>query len=796
MSIFKKILTGAAAALLAFSCSNPVQAPEITAPEVSEKAVIDLATINEWNLGFGYDIIKDNAQGRPYDDTTMVGTSDTKSRQIKVDYKFIESNAMLQDYLKISVDIEGAKSFGTFDLMGGANLDLFNETEITENNIMLLIRVSYEDLEYILNEGEYKESANTILSTQGIDSFTDRYGDCFLKSVTTGANFYMSFTASTQSQRTKEELKASIGFMLKDWFGDYFTMTASYDASKVIQNENVTIEFHMSSDITQLPPHLTVSSKEEFNQNVEHFKNYINGGGALKTITSKYEKYPSIPDDFFHDLEVLQDNKALKYDLYAKVQALNEKLNKTADDNQMLSDAIDAYNEVDNQIDTMQALGDITVINSAPYSTILAYTVYPPPATATPTPSVTPTPTPTPGSESGAIGTARKILMGDINGDNKLDMVTIGKENTSEAGWVRTALSDGNNFTYWDYSSDIRKIDDVSNCKVFLTDVNGDNKDDLVGIATEGYWNAGYVYVALSNGVGFDFWTYNTGVRVIADVTNSKIYLEDINGDLKTDLVTIAPEGLSNAGYVYAALSTGSGFDFWTFATTVKTIDYVASSKIYFPDVNGDGKADLVTVAPEQHGNAGYVYTALSTGSGFTFWSSITSGRVIDYVTDSKIYFPDFNGDGKDDIIAVAPEQHGYAGRVYCGLSNGSGFNYWTGYSVTGIIDDIPNARLFIEDVNGDGKDDIVGIATEALSNSGYVYVALGNDTGFTFWSGDSQGAWIVKPNSARIYFGDVNGDSKSDLIAVGVEGAADEGVIYVGKSTGSMFNFWSSDSN
>jgi hypothetical protein len=85
-------------------------------------------------------------------------------------------------------------------------------------------------------------------------------------------------------------------------------------------------------------------------------------------------------------------------------------------------------------------------------------------------------------------------------------------------------------------------------------------------------------------------------------------------------------------------------------------------------DLNGDGRADLCG-----RGSAG-IYCALSTGAGFgavTLWQasfSDANGWKSGSEYYSTIQFPDVNGDGRADVCG-----RGIAG-VYCAVSYGTGF--------------------------------------------------------------------------------------------------------------------------
>ena len=197
-------------------------------------------------------------------------------------------------------------------------------------------------------------------------------------------------------------------------------------------------------------------------------------------------------------------------------------------------------------------------------------------------------------------------------------------------------------------------------------------------------------------------------------------------------------------------------------------------------DVNGDGRGDVVVGAqnespgtsPDYAGRA-YIYSG-STGTMLWTLASATEefgggfGRAVANV-------PDVNGDGREDVVVGASESPGAspdnAGRVH--IFSGSGGAYLRtlvspneeedgqfGYSVAGI-----------GDVNGDGRGDVVvGAHLEAppgpLNNSGRVYVFSG--------AGGAPIRTLISPHAkASGAFGrvvarvpDADGDGRDDVAA------------------------------
>jgi hypothetical protein len=290
----------------------------------------------------------------------------------------------------------------------------------------------------------------------------------------------------------------------------------------------------------------------------------------------------------------------------------------------------------------------------------------------------------------------------DFNGDGKDDIVTFTHGSLND---VYVATSTGTSFAgttvKW---NDYFGLDGET---VLTGDFNGDNKDDVVTF-TGG--SLGDVYVGLSTGTSFgggqkwhDWFAPGSEVPGVGDV----------NGDGKDDIITFTHDAL---GDVYVALSTGSAF-----GPGVKWHDWFALAG-EFPavgDVNGDGKADIITFT-QGPDTAADVYVALSTGSSFgasTKWHDLFA------VGAEQPRVGDFNGDGKTDIATFTCDGNA---DVYVALSNGSSFVgttvKWQDYFCVG--GDFP----YVGDYNGDGKDDIITF-TKGSTND--VWVGLSTGTSF-----------------------------------------------------------------
>ncbi|WNG37253.1 S8 family serine peptidase [Archangium violaceum] len=313
-------------------------------------------------------------------------------------------------------------------------------------------------------------------------------------------------------------------------------------------------------------------------------------------------------------------------------------------------------------------------------------------------------------------------------------------------------------------------------------DLNGDGYQDMCGRGTDG------LYCTLSTGTAFaDYkrWTsqFADSIGWGGDSYWRTVKLADLNADGKADVC-----GRSSNGLV-CALSTGTAFDtpkLWTSDFSDST--FWASNPNYwqtlqYVDVNGDKRADVCG-----RGTDG-VYCALSTGTGFgatTRWGtdySDSGGWGLQASHWQTLRFPDLNGDGKADVC-------GRGGNgMMCGLSNGTSFGpitLWTqSFSNDTSWKDDPKywQTLQYVDLNGDKWADLCGRGTDG------VYCMLSTGTAFADYKrwtsqfADSIGWGAYAYHWQTVRFPDVNGDGKADVC-----GRAGNGVLCA-LSTGTAFD-------
>jgi uncharacterized membrane protein len=362
------------------------------------------------------------------------------------------------------------------------------------------------------------------------------------------------------------------------------------------------------------------------------------------------------------------------------------------------------------------------------------------------------------------------VAIADLNGDGKLDLVVANQQQSKNdpEGSISVMLGKGGGKFHAAVNYD---SGGQSAYSIVVADINGDGKLDLVvANGCDGSnCSTGGVGVLLGKGDGTfkKAVVYRSGA---ASVFGSRVAVGDLNGDGKLDLaVATTGAGCGNGcpkGLVAVLLGKGDG----TFkkAKTYRTGGFDAIGWVAIADVNGDKKPDLVVANycatecsfPPAQGSVGVL---LGKGDG-TFRAVKTYPSGGDGTVSVAV--ADLNKDGKPDILvancgplACGPGSPG--GNVGVLIGNGNGtfkpvVNYPAANSPFNVV---------AADMNGDGNLDIVVSnwgTPDAATNDGAVTVLLGKGDGTfrpaqTFPSGGAE--------APSVAVADVNKDGRLDIV-------------------------------
>jgi hypothetical protein len=279
-------------------------------------------------------------------------------------------------------------------------------------------------------------------------------------------------------------------------------------------------------------------------------------------------------------------------------------------------------------------------------------------------------------------------------------------------------------------------------------DLNGDGYLDILALSADGlvvfFGRPGIhftapVHYAFYNPEGFD------------EDQGDPSLMADYNLDGNLDLAMPGVNG------VYITYGKSDG----TFDAPPVIRSGLATGNSVVADFNEDGTADIFT------SGASALQLNLGRGDG-TFAPSVTVQAPVllppqDYLQSAAtLYEGDFNGDKHKDVIAVGPAADGtslphlFFGRGDGTFQNPVAIANFAGASYQGI---------FVSDINGDGRDDLVNVTADAGSGTSAVNVLLSNGDG-TF-----EPVATPVPQGMFSYYnsapasGDFNGDGNADLI-------------------------------
>jgi autotransporter-associated beta strand protein len=284
-------------------------------------------------------------------------------------------------------------------------------------------------------------------------------------------------------------------------------------------------------------------------------------------------------------------------------------------------------------------------------------------------------------------------VVGDFDGDGKLDLALLGL--TSSDPELEMWLGDGTGGFTRAASSPI-DLGSISSAEFAMAagDFNKDGKLDLA-IA-----NARNLPISVQILTGDGSGGFSLATPILVDGADS-VAVADFNKDGNLDLA------VTGDGAMDVLLGDGAG-NFAKTSASPYSVPLVAGGvpvsvhRLQLGDFNNDGTADLVVGGENLNINAAAVQVLLGNGQGgFTVQPSTPVPQVAQGIDD--VIVGDFNGDGKQDLVAVSPG----APNAEVLLGNGTG-TFTDGSSVRSAGD------VGTGDFNGDGLPDLALVADDA----------------------------------------------------------------------------------
>ena len=358
------------------------------------------------------------------------------------------------------------------------------------------------------------------------------------------------------------------------------------------------------------------------------------------------------------------------------------------------------------------------------------------------------------------VGVGSRSVSGDFNGDGLADYAAM-YDYGLQRMQIHTFLSTGTGFSeevwYEMMNKGTYAPENVSG-RMVAGDFNGDGLDDIAAIYD--YWSGlPAFHVFLSNGISFELssgWGTISGYS-LGRITD-KVVAGDFNADGKADIAAVCDIG-NNIIQLHVWLSNGTKFeDYTVWQENQMYTGLNVSGRVVSGDFNGDGKDDICALYNYSNANVA-LHVWESTGTSFTGWNNW--GYHTQYnanCTTGKMVAGDFNGDGKDDVSTIYDYGNGTAALHMC-TSNGSSFTAWDwrwhethenwyhAYAITG--------RMVAGDFDGDGKDDIVAMYAYGNTHAKFHVFRSNGDGITTVWQNEITGYDACRTTGIARYYDD-----------------------------------------
>jgi hypothetical protein len=274
-------------------------------------------------------------------------------------------------------------------------------------------------------------------------------------------------------------------------------------------------------------------------------------------------------------------------------------------------------------------------------------------------------------------------------------------------------------------------------------DIDGDGKIDFV--ITNSYNPSSVsIFRNTSSAAAISF---APKVDYAADNAPYSVAIGDLNGDGKPDLA-IANNG-SNLITVYKNTSTPGNISF------AGRIDFTVGTNPYsvaIGDLDGDGKADLA-VTLQGSSSALSVMKNNSAGGVISFAAAVVYAPL---VAPFIVAIGDLNGDNKPDLAAANSSNNQVV--VLKNTSSPGSISFAPQLSFT--VDAYP-VCVAISDLDGDGKPDLISSNRSSNNVSALQNISSGGNISFA-----AHAEWLVNTDPFYVAAGDLDGDSRPDLVA------------------------------
>ncbi|MDL2297311.1 FG-GAP-like repeat-containing protein, partial [Bacteroidales bacterium OttesenSCG-928-E04] len=323
----------------------------------------------------------------------------------------------------------------------------------------------------------------------------------------------------------------------------------------------------------------------------------------------------------------------------------------------------------------------------------------------------------------------------DLNGDKYSDFIAL-----IGSSWVPFLNSDGTFIRCPAYSSGLSTHYSLNNC--VIGDWDGDGKDEVISV-------------------------HYSAAQALYTLNLSKLR-PDLSAITTNTLFSYRPEVSGGSLIVKSGYFSGNGkaeLLLWeNEKITIKGQNVEASYPIprNYPltllDYNGNGKTDILLMSMD---SSRYIVCEYNSSSNLIEIIADVSNHNLGTATP---FVGDFNGDGISDLLWRV---QGSSFKIALGTGNGFSTPISKGFTHNS------NSYPVICDINGDGKDDFIGLQSESPYTIHY-YLSQGyHSNGLHFSQGKIYQIDGRHPDNYFLTMGDFNGEHTIDYLSISKTGGA-----------------------
>ena len=244
-------------------------------------------------------------------------------------------------------------------------------------------------------------------------------------------------------------------------------------------------------------------------------------------------------------------------------------------------------------------------------------------------------------------GRPQDVIISDIDGDSRLDILTVNPEDNSFTIIPSQASAGEGSFPSYSFLTPVTYPAGTYISSLAVGDLDGDGKPDVV--TTNLYAGTVSVLRNLSYTYGINTYTFASKVDFAAGDFPRSVAISDVDGDGRRDLVVANERG--NSVSVFRNLISFNSITPGSFAPRVDFPAGTNPPSVAIGDVDGDDKPDIVVA---NYGSSSVSVLRNTTTTGTVNGASFAAK--VDFNTGSNpfhIAMGDADGDGKVDLVTA-----------------------------------------------------------------------------------------------------------------------------------------------